>query len=326
MVETFKRVAFIIEVSYLILMLLLAIAQLIVQPSEFQDVVRSLIALLLLPAILFLFVALLIRNWRLLGLTLIPSLAALLVYVPYIVPRHPSAPAISDEITLLTFNIQTPKQDVDSLTKVIQAADADIVGVQELSPEAAQEFHEKFGEAYPYQTMHPDEQYAGQGIMSRFPILEEFYWRNQDLPITYGHLRVVVDVNGTKVIVYSVHPVAAFASDRGFSLELHSKAVDDVLDRTRKDAGPLILLGDFNMTSQFDEYNQITAHYVDTFLEAGKPGLGFTYPHGNRLPLPPLLRLDYIFHNAELRGIEARVWPDSGSADHLPVFVKLAFL
>jgi endonuclease/exonuclease/phosphatase (EEP) superfamily protein YafD len=36
------------------------------------------------------------------------------------------------------------------------------------------------------------------------------------------------------------------------------------------------------------------------------------------------VRLDYVFHNAHVRPLEARVWPDAGGSDHRPVLVRLA--
>jgi endonuclease/exonuclease/phosphatase family metal-dependent hydrolase len=73
----------------------------------------------------------------------------------------------------------------------------------------------------------------------------------------------------------------------------------------------------------------MTAHYHDSYREAGW-GLGFTFPANGPYAtsvfqwIPPLVRLDYIFHDAAFEAVEARVWPTSGGSDHLPVFAALA--
>jgi endonuclease/exonuclease/phosphatase (EEP) superfamily protein YafD len=38
----------------------------------------------------------------------------------------------------------------------------------------------------------------------------------------------------------------------------------------------------------------------------------------------PLVRIDYVFHSADLRAISARVGPSTGS-EHLPVVADLVF-
>ncbi|MDX2139325.1 MAG: hypothetical protein SF123_14665 [Chloroflexota bacterium] len=78
------------------------------------------------------------------------------------------------------------------------------------------------------------------------------------------------------------------------------------------------------MTEAFDLYQIITDRYTDAFAAVGEVGFGFTFPHITRRPLPPVLRLDYVFYDSHFRGIDARVWSDSGSSDHLPVLVRLA--
>ena len=66
-------------------------------------------------------------------------------------------------------------------------------------------------------------------------------------------------------------------------------------------------------------------------------GLGFTFPAeipyfggGSYAPaffelIPPLVRLDYVFHNETFTTLSAQVGADSGGSDHLPLVVELAF-
>jgi endonuclease/exonuclease/phosphatase family metal-dependent hydrolase len=76
-------------------------------------------------------------------------------------------------------------------------------------------------------------------------------------------------------------------------------------------------------------YRQITQHYQDAYQNLGW-GLGFTCPDLRysqavspevpvRLPLGPLVRIDYIFHSQAVQPITIRVWPDSGGSDHRPL-------
>jgi endonuclease/exonuclease/phosphatase family metal-dependent hydrolase len=41
------------------------------------------------------------------------------------------------------------------------------------------------------------------------------------------------------------------------------------------------------------------------------------------LPLPPLVRIDYVWHTPDLRALRCQTGPDGGS-DHLPLQAELA--
>jgi endonuclease/exonuclease/phosphatase (EEP) superfamily protein YafD len=235
-----------------------------------------------------------------------------------------SAAGDATEITLLTFNIEVEAAQLQPLTDIILEANADVVALQEVSHQAAAHFETALAEVYPYMALYPhDNPYAGQALLSRFPIESSEYWRNEELDAKLGHMRATLDIEGTQVGVYNVHPVPPF-SNWGFNAVPHDAEMDSVLARVRQETDPVIVLGDFNMTDQFDDYRQLTdLGFVDTFRHAGW-GFGFTFPAEGRLPA--FLRLDYVFHDATFTGVEARVWPEAGPSDHHPVFARLNLL
>jgi endonuclease/exonuclease/phosphatase (EEP) superfamily protein YafD len=98
--------------------------------------------------------------------------------------------------------------------------------------------------------------------------------------------------------------------------------VNNILQRTATEQGPLIIGGDFNTTDQTYSYDLMAAHFHDTFRETGS-GLGFTFP-ADREPIPPLARIDYVFHGGDVLSIASHVWPTSGGSDHRPVWVRLS--
>jgi endonuclease/exonuclease/phosphatase family metal-dependent hydrolase len=122
----------------------------------------------------------------------------------------------------------------------------------------------------------------------------------------------------------------------GFSTRPRGAEIDIVLEQAAKDSGAILIIGDFNMTDQNEDYQRITARFGDAFHAVGN-GMGFTFPDlssfqslPNYWPLPirlfPFLRLDYIFHNAAFRPIAARVWPTAGGSDHRSIWAELALL
>jgi endonuclease/exonuclease/phosphatase (EEP) superfamily protein YafD len=320
--QLLDRMFVVVVIIYTGLLLLCFIAAQVITTPELRGMVAAVLALLLFPALVLLPLSLLLRHLRLAVLVAIPAAIWIINYLPLFAHRAVAAPPGLPELTVVAFNVQTPDADeVHALVEIIQLINADIVGISELSNAAARAFETELNQIYPYRAFYPDEAYDGQGVMSRFPITGQEYWRGPEWP--YGHVRVEVDLNGSTFALYALHVIIPISVESGLSLkvERHSEIIADFLNRAALETVPVILLGDFNMTPQFDEYQYITQVYTDTFRAVGEPGLGFTYPAQAFLPL---LRLDYIFSDPAFQSLEARVWPDSGSSDHFPVWTRLA--
>jgi vancomycin resistance protein VanJ len=285
---------------------------------------NSIAHLLFLPAIVLLPLALLLRR-RVTTLLVLPALLAFLLgYGAAFMPRSASA-SDTESLDVLTYNMKSITSNFDPLVAIIREANADVVALQELSQPMSEHLAEVLAEEYPYQAMHtfPNDPVPGQGVLSRYPIVDDEYWR-----VHLAMQRVTLSVNGP-LVFYNVHPIMPL-SRNGF--DRRAEEITDLLERARKETSPVLLAGDFNMSDQSADYWRLTARYQDSYREAGW-GFGFTFPaemsmfRGNPyLPqnLPPLVRLDYVFHDASYEAVEARVWPTSGGSDHLPVFVSLA--
>jgi vancomycin resistance protein VanJ len=298
---------------------------------------NSFVHLALLPTLILFPLALIRRRWAI-ALILVLSLIYLVgSYATLFLPRAViAAPSGAKSLTILTYNIHSETQRLDPMIALIREADPDVVAMQEVSQEAARRFDQVLADRYPYRKLHtfPGNGVVGQGVLSKYPILNDNYWRNENLPDKLGHQRIQIDVNSVAVTLYNAHPIhPILKGGHLFYTELRAQEIQSVLDRASHEYGPLIIVGDFNMADQSGDYQQITARYADTYREVGW-GLGPTFPDFSSvnavpgavraLPVPPLVRLDYVFHNDALYPIEARVWNSSGGSDHRPVFVRLA--
>jgi vancomycin resistance protein VanJ len=276
----------------------------------------------LLPALIFFPLALLFRK-RSTAIMMLPALEAFYRAYGWVLRTKRIPAAKGEEFSLLTFN--THADATDSIMQVIRDANADVVALQELSEEAAKRFENEFADRYPYRALFPDAMNTtGQGVLSRFPIRESSYWQYDVSPRCdeLGHERVEIDLNGTELVVYNVHPMHPGMGHGFYDDRPRYEEITDILERIGKETGAVILCGDHNMTEHNDDYKRITATLADSFREAGH-GFGLTWADmgwGN----PLFLRLDYVFHNSALMARNAVVWHTSGGSDHRPVLVRLA--
>ncbi|NWF69966.1 MAG: endonuclease/exonuclease/phosphatase family protein [Chloroflexi bacterium] len=298
--------------------------------------------LLLLPALLFLpllALPLLLKRraaaWSialpLAATQLVPALTFLLTYGAQFLPRaHSSSPAI----TVLTYNLHAERADLSGMIAVMRASGADVIAVQELSVFAAAGLPPALRDLYPYSALYPGTTNPthGQGIFSRHPIVAETYWQNTHLRATMGHLRALIDFDGRRLVFYNTHPVHPGMVGSFYDDSVRGAEIDIVLQRAAGESVPVVMLGDFNMGEWSEDYARITARHTDVYRAVGY-GFGLTFPEWSRadtlpgfrarpLPLPPLLRLDYVFVSG-LLPLEAQVWPDAGGSDHYPLRVQL---
>ncbi|MFP3855000.1 MAG: endonuclease/exonuclease/phosphatase family protein [Anaerolineales bacterium] len=313
---------------YAFFLIVILVADLaLTEANPFVGLVRSFFSLLLLPALMLLPLALWLKRWILTALFL-PAFIGFFVYFgSFLLPRAREAPAGEQTIRVMTFNVQYPQEKLDSLGKIIDEADPDILAVQELSPEAASYFREQFSQEYPHQALHPRQQdHAGQGLLSRFPIREDRYIRFEELPAKLGHQYTELSIDGQRLTVINTHPMPPYTPEIGFNARPHTREINWVIEDSLQMQGPTILVGDFNMSDQFEEYDRLTQEYRDAYRQVGEIELGFTYPNGRRFPLPRMIRLDYFFYNESIYPYWARTIDESGSSDHLPLLVEFSIV
>jgi len=245
----------------------------------------------------------------------------LVLYLPFLLPR-PAPPRVAGRtLSVLTFNLGADRAAPADLVGAIAGQDADIVAVQELVPATAEALRHGLSGRYPYQILNAG--LSETGLLSRFPILGSARFHPADTGRTAIQARLEVD--GTPVQVIVVHPEPprpCWPPGPSLPAPLCYRALDryvaDIATRAAALPGPVLVLGDFNMSDQSTVYGRMAAVLGDAFREAGW-GFGFTIPNAvqrRSLALPgPLVRIDYIFHSKEWLAEAAAVGCRGGS-DH----------
>ncbi|MBL8165862.1 MAG: endonuclease/exonuclease/phosphatase family protein [Anaerolineae bacterium] len=344
------RPAFIWSASiYATMMLTYFVVRLIVTEGYWRVAfINSFSHWFLLPVLLIFPAALLLRTWRT-ALGLLPVFAVAIAWFgPYFTPKFRPASSGETTIRVLTLNMWVDNWSPPAVEEWIRSADADLVLLQEVPLDYSSDGLPNLLDAYPHQfNQVDDERSGGDLILARVPIVEtEFVELN--IPNLPPPLRVVVETPGGRVAVYNVHldwpggygrSAPAFMQplfDRmgflrnalGYNDFARNLQIARLLERIDRDAYPVILGGDFNLSSFSPSYGLLHPRLHDSFREAGF-GLGTSWPvaAARGMPgfVPPLVRIDYIWHDARLRTLSAWQGPPVGS-DHLPLLAELELL
>ncbi|MBC7871436.1 MAG: endonuclease/exonuclease/phosphatase family protein [Chitinophagaceae bacterium] len=299
---------------------------------------NSFIHLMVLPALILLPLVLILappgvgfNRQRKIGiaLLLVPAVIATLIwYAPGFLSKNlndaRALAADSPTLSVLSFNITSGATDVDEIADLILGLDADVVALQELSIAAASMLQAQLSTVYPYDALVPDgNSKHGAGIFSRFPILDANSFIDVQNKVNQ---RAEIDFNNGRIVVYNLHLIYPF----GNNFARRAAATQDIMSRTQAETLPVILLGDFNMTPQSEDYAQLIAAFNDAFMEAGS-GTGFTYApvYTNIVPRfitvgrnLPLARIDYIFYSDGFSIIDMQVIDETAGSDHHPVFAR----
>jgi endonuclease/exonuclease/phosphatase (EEP) superfamily protein YafD/protein-S-isoprenylcysteine O-methyltransferase Ste14 len=279
----------------------------------------------LLPPIAFFLTTLLWRRWPAAVLQGALVAAFLGLYGGLLLPQAP--PDGMDSLTVMTYNVAANSYWVrpGELAPLVRASGADIVALTEVAPQQAQEI-EQLLDLYPYQVIHALG-IPGKALLSRYPLqgAELFYLQSHRLP----HLRATVLLTDTTGISFPLtvivaHPPPPIYGRSIFTIHPDAAAEISALAEMTAGGQPALLLGDFNLVDQSDNYRLLTqAGLTDAFRAAGW-GLGATYP-ANRYALPfALIRIDYVWYTPPFSAARAWVGPDA-SSDHLPVLAELVW-
>lgn len=243
------------------------------------------------------------------------------------------APALAlptDPIVVMTANIGNGLADARRLARCILEAGADIVALQEVSAEQAERIADALDDALPHADVH-GRGIAGKGILSRFPLA-----RTRHIEIVPGRPDLEADIelpSGlARVIVAHPEPprFGIGSSARNIRSGEHIRRL--ALDVASSDL-PALLMGDFNRVSWQSAARALSeAGLHDAWTTAGS-GPGFTLParwagaayRGNplgRVSLPPVARVDYVWHTPHFRAEKAWLGDAAGS-DHRPVLARL---
>jgi endonuclease/exonuclease/phosphatase (EEP) superfamily protein YafD len=235
-------------------------------------------------------------------------------------------------LTLLTYNLGNGRASPERLLRLVTASQAGVVALQEVSDLQAEALDQGLADLYPQRAIFPGG-FAGKALLSQFPIRRaELLLLGDERP----DLLVELQLENRTLTVLNAHPPPPRPGRRGVRFSASSWGEIQALVSLARQSDPCLLVGDFNLVPSRREYAVICSQGLsDAFAEAGR-GYGATLPRRigpwkrflwlNRLvswvPLPPVLRVDYIWCSPSVTPLEAWVGKDAGS-DHLPLLGRV---
>lgn len=241
-------------------------------------------------------------------ISIIVLLINLLLAAPAFYFVAPHAQADAQKIRILSFNTGSRIDRSEQIEAMLREQDADMALLLEVEPGEAATL-ERLRDLYPYQVDCAQIHLCRLALLSKHEIVQADTHGREGLNPTY--LTGEVMLAGSSVSILGVHLTRPF---------LHSgqrEELDFLADRIEDTTGPMIMLGDFNLTPWSWEMSRLQAR---TGLLRHRT-LGFSWP-ANRPPLFPQLLIDHILTRGPVATISTYTGPDTGS-DHLPVIADL---
>lgn len=235
----------------------------------------------------------------------------------------------------MTFNIHhgegaDHEVDLYRTAEVIEQSGADIVGLNEVDKSFSKRsgykdqvtwladrlsFEHAFSPAITLRShRHPEDRQYGNALLSRYPIEKS---KNHLLRVAGYHTENRSLLETT--VIFGKQRLKVYVSHLSLNPFLHKKQTAFILNSTKRDSCPVVILGDFNMRPGSKRWAKLTHNFVDVWKNAGH-GNGYTHPSSW-----PRHRLDYIFIDLHIHIVDINVvtvYPEC--SDHLPLLATLS--
>jgi len=278
-------------------------------------------ALVLLPAWIVAVIAALLRFRLLLAVALVLVVAHIALLWPELSARKDVSRAARSAPRIVVFdaNVLAGNHDVESIGSELRRARADVVTLEEASPEfvAGLDAASALG-SYPYRFQVPRTDPFAFAIASRFPLRDTAIVSDGDRPLV---VETTLETPGRMVRLFVVHTTAPFGAGRA----RWQRDLGLIRREVRKEhAQALLVVGDFNATWGNHGFRTLLSDgFTDAAAARGHP-FQMTWPRDRRLT-PPLIRIDHALTRGALSPLETRVGVGRGS-DHRPLIVTVAML
>jgi vancomycin resistance protein VanJ len=233
------------------------------------------------------------------------------------------------DLTMVSHNVNAENPDPVGTARDLAASGADLLALEEMTPQATVAYGKELAKAYPYHTVR-----GTVGLWSKLPLSDSrsvnvlrgnvgplaTTRRTEDLPVDPPRaLRTTVATDQGPLVVYVAHlgsvrlmPRHGFWTD---SRDVGAVALAKAVAAEQNER--VVVLGDLNGTADDRAFDGLTSQ-LHSVQEVAGDGFGFSWPVSF-----PMARIDQIL----VRGVKPKsswVLPATGS-DHLPVAAGISW-
>jgi len=222
-----------------------------------------------------------------------------------------SSDAGGSELTVLLANLHADNDTFEPFLEYVREAAPDVIAAMEVTPDWDRALDD-IRRDYPYGTVQTRTDNFGVAVLSKKPLsgLAVKHFGDAYLPSVVGTYRTA---SGPVTLVLT-HPLPPATPE---FLALRNGQLDEVADAVSRHGRCLIVMGDLNMTSWSDQFQEFLAR---TGLRDTRKGFGVQPTWPTWLP-PMLITLDHVLAGDCIETMERETGPDIGS-DHYPVKVR----
>lgn len=215
--------------------------------------------------------------------------------------------------TILHSNVYTGNINFEGFVDLVTRENPDVFVIQEVNKNWISAIH-KLEDVYKHVHSVPREDNFGIAIFSKHPFesVETAMWGNSNIP----SIVATITIQEQLVTVITTHPLPPISSDYYHS---RNSQIDQIAKISRKEEGPLIIIGDLNITVWSDDYKPLE---LGTNLRNARKGFGILPTWPVKLPFL-MIPIDHCLVSPHFVVDDIKVGENIGS-DHLPLIVKLS--
>lgn len=236
------------------------------------------------------------------------------VYIlPWYIGAAPTATENSTAIKLILSNVNTANRNYPAFIDLIHAESPDIFVVQEVDEKWLTQLR-RLEAIYPYQYSVPRNDNFGIAIFSRHPFDKVTQFDFSDFKIP--SLKAQLTLAQQPFTLITTHPLPPVSAEL---YQARNHQLKQVAQKIKETDGPLILLGDLNITMWSNDYKPLVS---GTAMHNARKGFGLLPSWPAMVPVF-FIPIDHCLVSSHFSVQSIRTGPRIGS-DHLPLIVKLA--
>jgi len=241
--------------------------------------------------------------------------ATLILNAAYVVPWYlgDTLSDASDTTKLVHINVRAGNDQHDRLLDYIKAEQADILFLQEVSPEWLASIRSLNGD-YPYRYTQPRHDNFGIALLSRLPLDSVTHVNSP--PLDYPTIVATLTLNGELLTLVSTHAMIPLTRS-GF--EARNEQLQSVAEITKALTGAVILSGDFNTSLWSPTYRVLEDM---TGLRNTRRGVGVLPTWPTFMPFS-MIPIDHVLVSDAVQVASIRRGKHLGS-DHLPLIMEFS--